>query len=226
MVPDKPVLENDPVVSKSLAPHYVVAMVVLMASLLWALWDEDFGQRPWKAFQHEWKVRYSTFLKGARTESHDLQKEIESSGDYQKLKQDYDTANQNAAPHIKEINDKLRDLSAKILAVQNVFTDRRAYVGALTYDIETDSSASSKQSKQKNLEKYKQAVSAVTYPDGSKQNFNYGQLEEVYNELKNERTVLSVELGNAIKPVNEQKEKLDAYVSDHMANLTPPQLTG
>ena len=30
-------------------------MVVLMASLFWALWDEAFGQRPWKAYQHEWK---------------------------------------------------------------------------------------------------------------------------------------------------------------------------
>jgi len=30
-------------------------MVLLMATLFWALWDEDFGQRPWKTFQHEWK---------------------------------------------------------------------------------------------------------------------------------------------------------------------------
>ena len=68
---DKPNLENDPVVSKSLAPHYVVAIVVLMATLFWALWDEDFGQRPWKAFQHEWKSRYAAFLKSARSESRD-----------------------------------------------------------------------------------------------------------------------------------------------------------
>ena len=54
-MPEKPIPEDDPIVSKSLAPHYVVAMLVLMATLFWALWDEDFGQRPWKAFQHEWK---------------------------------------------------------------------------------------------------------------------------------------------------------------------------
>src|SRR5258708_8450704 len=34
-------------------------------------------------------------------------------------------SSQNAAPRIKEINEKLRDLSGKILAVQNTFTDRR-----------------------------------------------------------------------------------------------------
>jgi len=226
LVPEKPLPENDPVVSKSLAPHYVISMVILMATLFWALWDEDFGQRPWKTFQHEWKDRYSTFLKTARSQSRDSQKEVEGNADYQKLKQDYESASQNAAPSIKEINEKLRELSAKILAVQNVFTDRRAYVNALTYSIETETSASSKQGKQKNLEQYKKEKTAVEFPDGKKQDFDYEHLEESYNDLKNERTQLSAELGELIKPVNERKEKLDDYVSEHMVSLTPTQMAG
>ncbi len=225
-MPDKPISDNDPVVSKSLAPHYVVAMLVLMATLFWALWDEDFGQRPWKAFQHEWKDRYTVFLKGAHSQSSDSEKGVEGSSEYQSLKQTFDQANQNAAPRFREINEKLRDLGAKILALQNVFTDRRAYVNALTYEIETDTSASSKQSKQKDLDKYKQEIAAVELPDGSKQNYNYPRLEEAYNQLKDERTKLSAELGEIIKPVNAQKAKLDAYVSERMVNLTPSQLAG
>jgi len=226
LVPEKPLPENDPVVSKSLAPHYVISMVILMATLFWALWDEDFGQRPWKTFQHEWKDRYSTFLKTARSQSRDSQKEVEGNADYQKLKQDYESASQNAAPRIKEINEKLRELSAKILAVQNVFTDRRAYVNALTYSIETETSASSKQGKQKDLEQYKKEKTTVEFPDGKKQDFDYEHLEETYNDLKNERTQLSAELGELIKPVNERKEKLDAFVSEHMVSLTPTQMAG
>jgi cytochrome c551/c552 len=225
-VPEKPIPDDDPVVSKSLAPHYLVAMVILMATLFWALWDEDFGQRPWKAFQNEWKDRYTAFLQTARSQSSSSQKDLEGSPEYQALKQAYDQANQNAAPRVREINDKLRDLSARILAAQNVFTDRRAYVNALTYSIETETSASAKQSKQRDLEAYRQEVTTVEYPDGSKQKYNFLQLEEVYNELKDERTKLSVELGEVNKPVNEQKEKLDAYVSEHMVNLTPSQLAG
>ena len=226
-MPEKPIPENDPVVSKSLAPHYVISMVILMATLFWALWDEDFGQRPWKAFQHEWKDRYSTFLKTARSQSTDSQKDVESIPDYQKLKQDYENASQSAAPRIKEINEKLRDLSAKILAVQSVFTDRRAYVGASTYDIETETSPSAKQRKQRNLDEYKKESTAAEMPDGKKQTFkDYDELEKTYNDLKNERTQLSAELGELIKPINEKKELLDAYVTDHMVNLTPPQLFG
>ena len=225
-MPEKPIPENDPVVSQSFAPHYVISMVLLMATLFWALWDEDFGQRPWKTYQGEWKTRYSTFLKNARTQSGDSEKEVESSADYQALKQAYESASQSAAPRIKEINEKLRDLSAKILAVQNVFTDRRAYVNAMTYSIETETSKSSKTSKQKDLDDYKKKVTTVEYPDGSKKSYNFTQLEEAYNELKNERTTLSAELADLIKPVNEKKNLLDAYISDHMVTLTPTQMTG
>jgi cytochrome c551/c552 len=225
-VPDKPTSGDDPLVSKSLAPHYFIAMLVLMATLFWALWDEDFGQRPWKAFQHQWKDRYSAFLKTARSQSATSEKDVESGADYQSLKQAYDQASQTAAPRVKEINEKLRDVGAKILAVQNVFTDRRAYVNALTYEIETDTSAASKQSKQKDLTNYKQRIATVEMPDGNTQRYNFDELEETYNSLKDERTKLSAELGELIKPANEQKAKLDAYISEHMVNLTPTQITG
>src|SRR6202158_4351040 len=209
-----------------MATWYVVTMLILTASLFWALWDEAFGQRPWKAYQREWKDRYSTFLKTARSTSAQSEKDVEGNSDYQKLKRDYEQTYQQGAPRTKEINDKLRLLSAKILAVQNVFTDRRAYVNALIYDIETTTSASSKQSKLKDLEKYKQQTAVVEYPDGSKATYTYLKLEETYNDLKTERAQLSAELGELIKPVSDQKAKLDAYVSEHMVNLTPAQIRG
>ncbi|HXT27169.1 MAG TPA: hypothetical protein VN749_20305 [Candidatus Eisenbacteria bacterium] len=220
---EKPVPESDPIVSRSLAPHYVVAAVLLIGTLFWALWDEDFGQRPWKSFQHEWKDRYVAFLISARSKSSASQSDVENNLQYQTLKTGYESAMRETSSRIREINEKLRDLSAKILAVQNVFTDRRAYVTALTYSIETESSAPSRQGKQKALSQYKQEITSVTFPDGSKQNYTYDQLEETYNDLKNERTKLSAELGEVLKPLNEQKEKLDAFLSEHMVGLTPEQ---
>ena len=224
---EKPVPENDPVVSKSLAPQYVIAIVVLMVTLFWALWDEDFGQRPWKSLQQEWKDRYLAFLSGARSKSNASQSDLENSPEYQRLKQSYDSAAQQAAPRIREINEKLHDLSAKILAVQNVFTDRRAYVSAVTYEIETETSTSAKQRKQKGLRSYESEPSTVEMPDGKPRTFkNYEELESAYNDLKNERTRLSAELGEVLKPLNEQKEKADSYLSERMVDLTPEQIRG
>jgi hypothetical protein len=225
-VPDKPIPEDDPIVSKSLAPHYLIAMLLLMVTLFWALWDEDYGQRPWKTFQNEWKDRYSAFLKSARSQSSTSEKDVESSPDYQALKQAYEQASKEAAPRIREINEKLHELSVDILTVQDGpmrFTDRRAYVTASTYDIET-SSASAKPGKQKALEEYEQRLSTIEMPDGSRHQYNYEQLEAEYNALKDQRTKLTAELGELIKPVNEKKALMDGYLTDHMVSLTPSQL--
>src|SRR5215467_10371893 len=136
-----------------------------MITLFWALWDEDFGQRPWKYFQQAWKDRYLAFLISARSKSSASQSDVENSRQYQTLKTEYESAMRETSPRVREINEKLHDLSAKILAVQNIFTDRRAYVTALTYSIETETSGSSRQRKQKALSQYKQEVTSVAFPD-------------------------------------------------------------
>ena len=66
--------------------------------------------------------------------------------------------------------------------MQSVFTDRRAYVNALTYEFETSTSASAKASKQKEIDAYKARAATVEFPDGSRKKFNFPQLEETYNE--------------------------------------------
>ena len=110
--------------------------------------------------------------------------------------------------------------------MQNVFTDRRAYVTALTYSIETEASAPSRSANKEHSASTKEEITSVAFPDGSKQNYNFDQLEETYNDLKNERTKLSAELGEVLKPLNEQKVKLDAFLSDRMVDLTPEQIRG
>src|SRR3989441_1097632 len=201
-------------------------MVILMATLFWALWDEAFGQRPWKAFQSEWKDRYIAFLKTAKSKSAQSEKQVEQNSDYQQLEQAYEQAYKAAQPHRDELQKQITDLNAKIIAVQNVFTDRRAYANALTYEIETGTSASNKKSEQEDLAKYKAKKSTVEYPDGHREQYNFQQLEAKYNALKDERTKLSAELGDVLKPVTEASTKASQYISDHMVDLTPTQIDG
>jgi len=225
-VPEQPICMHDPIVSKSFALHYVMAMVILMATLFWVLWDEAYGQRPWKAFQHEWKQRYGTFLKTAEAKSARSEKDVEQSAEYQQLEQAYQEAYQAAKPRRDELQEQIIDLNARILAVQNVFIDKRAYVNALTYKIETETSVSGKESKRKELEDYKEETWSVEYPDGRKEKYNFLQLGGKYNELKDERTKLSAELGEVLKPVTEVSTKVSAYVTQHMVDLTPGQIDG
>jgi len=225
-VPEKPIPENDPVVSKSYAVHYVVATVLLVVTLLWALWDEGWGQRPWKEFQGQWKNRYSAFLKTERSKSVASEKDVENSPDYLALKQAYEQANAQAAPEAKAINEKLRDVNGRLLAVRSVFTDRRAYVNALTYELETDQSKSGKASKQKEIDNYKSQSVTVVFPDGSRKQYKFSELEEAFNELNNQKTALSLQLGQVLKPVSEAKKNMDAYVADHLVDLPPKAIDG
>jgi len=225
-VPEKPIPEQDPITSKSYAAHYVIATIILVITLFWALWDEAWGQRPWKAFQEHWKDRYSFFLSSARSKSVDSEKDVEKDPQYAQLAADVKKASDDSAGAAKAAREKLDDASARLLAVQSVFTDRRAYVNALTYEWETSESASAKASKQKEIDAYKAEQATVEFPDGTKKKFNFKQLEETYNEIRDERTKLSLELGDVLKPVTAARAELDEYVSDHMVDLTPAQIDG
>ncbi|HZQ94563.1 MAG TPA: hypothetical protein VFA67_06105 [Candidatus Sulfotelmatobacter sp.] len=225
-MPEKPIPEQDPITSKSYAAHYVIATIILIVTLFWALWDEAWGQRPWKAFQDQWKTRYSAFLNTARSKSQSSEKQVESDSEYATLNAAWKKASQDAASQAAEIRKKLDDASARLLAVQAVFTDRRAYVNALTYELETSESASSKASKQREIDKYKAEQATVEFPDGSRKKFDFKQLEETYNEIRDERTKLSLELGEVLKPVTEARARMDEYVTDHLVDLTAPQIDG
>jgi cytochrome c2 len=226
LVPEKPIPEQDPITSKSYAPHYLIATVILIATLFWALWDEAWGQRPWKEFQDKWQERYSAFLDTAKSRSAKSEAEVEQNPQYVALKQDYSTAYEASKAQAEKVREQLDDASARLLAVQSVFTDRRAYVNALTYEYETSTSASAKASKQKEIDSYKARLATVRFPDGTSKTFNFQQLEETYNDIRDEKTKLSLELGDVLKPVTAAKTKMDDYVTDHMVDLTPTQIEG
>jgi cytochrome c551/c552 len=226
LVAEKPIPEQDPITGKSYAIHYLIATVILIGTLFWALYDEAWGQRPWKAFQDAWKVRYSAFLNTEKSTSAKSESSVENDPQYAALKQNYEQAYQSSKAASEEARKKLDDASARLLAVQSVFTDRRAYVNALTYEWETSDSASAKASKQKEIDAYKAEQATVEFPDGSRKKFTFKELEETYNEIRDERTKLSLDLGDVLKPVTAAKAKMDDYISDHMVELTPAQIEG
>src|SRR5580693_1294715 len=206
--------------------YYVVSMVLLMATLFWALWDEAYGQRPWKTFQNEWKHRYSAFLAKAEPASDKSVKSVETDPEYLQLEQAYKQVDAATKSQRDDLQKQITSLSAQILAVQNVFTDKRAYANALTYQIETENSSSGKKSKKNELEEYKKKLWTVEFPDGHKEKYDFRQLEEKYNDLKDQRTRLNAKLGEVIKPVTAASTAMTTYVVDHMVDLTPTQIEG
>src|ERR1700721_4407771 len=92
LVAEKPTPSQDPKTGKSSAIHYLIATVILIGTLFWALYDEAWGQRPWKAFQDQWKDRYSAFLNTAKSSSAKSEQYVDKEPQYITLKQDYEKA--------------------------------------------------------------------------------------------------------------------------------------
>src|ERR1700746_1567485 len=115
MVPDKPIPEQDPITSKSYAAHYLIATIILVVTLFWALWDEAWGQRPWKAFQEQFKQRYSAFLNTARTQSQDSEKDVQKDPEYAELSAAVKKASEASSTAAKQAREKLDDANARLL---------------------------------------------------------------------------------------------------------------
>lgn len=84
-MPDSP--DKDPVVSQSLAVYLLLASVLLLVTLVWSLYDEFFGLRPWKAYQRAFVQRYSAFLRKQLPDQRAKEKTIENSPEFLALKQ-------------------------------------------------------------------------------------------------------------------------------------------
>jgi len=150
--------------------------------LFWALWDEAWGQRPWKTFQEQWKTRSSAFLNNAKSTSATSEKDVEKNPDYAALKQAYEKAYQDSKARADEARRKLDDSVARLLAVQ-IGVYRPARLCECPYlRIRNSTSASAKASKQREINEYKNQQATVEFPDGSKKKFNFPQLDETYNE--------------------------------------------
>ncbi|MCI0355900.1 MAG: c-type cytochrome [Acidobacteria bacterium] len=220
--------QDDPVVNKSLAPHYVIASVLLIASLMWALWDEAYGTRPWKRYQQTFKERYAAFLGTLKTESSQSEQEIKKAAEYQQIADSLMAAQEQAKPRVTELTQALRKLEENLAAVQAVFTVGKARVDADAYVVETTEPGPSRDKKRQALDEYKRKKQFEVQLPGEKQEEvnTYLELEEKYNAMKAEKARLILELGEATRLQKEIEAKLDVYVAERMVSLGPDQIEG
>jgi len=53
---------KDPIADRSMSGLLMVFSIFLIVTLIWALYDEVYGQRPWKSYQKEFVQLYSQYL--------------------------------------------------------------------------------------------------------------------------------------------------------------------
>ncbi len=219
-------LQDDPIVTKSYTLPYLIASLLLIATLCWALWDENWGQRPWKRYQEEFRTRYLSLLKLTRSASATAEDQIKDDEDYRKLDAAAKAAEAAVAGEAKQIQQKINELNDKIATVQSTFTDARAHVTADTYAAET-SSGSSRASKLAALEQYKKKPQfEVGLPEYKGKKLSFNELDDLYSDLKKQKAAEIGRLSEVTKPAKDADARRKQYISDHMTELTPEQIAG
>jgi hypothetical protein len=71
--------EPDPIAESSMSGLLLIFSLLLIVTLVWALWDEVEGQRPWKGYQKDFVSKYSDYLHKAKKRQGNSEKEVKSS---------------------------------------------------------------------------------------------------------------------------------------------------
>ncbi|MGA9997655.1 MAG: c-type cytochrome [Pyrinomonadaceae bacterium] len=225
--PDAPA--RDPIASRSTSGIMLICALLLMGSLAWALYDEAYGQRPWKNIQKEFVARYTRYLKSIRNNAGSTEKEVRESPDFQKFDDEAKAAQAEAKPRTDEIDKEVASVQKQLDAVTDPFQDARGKITVLNYNVET-ASDSNKNSLRQKVEQEKQRQIVVYLPASDnpnktqKQNYNYAQLEKIYNDLKDKKSSLLSERAEVNKEYTELAKKRDDYLKNHLLGLSPGQI--
>ena len=222
---------QDPIVSRSTSGIMLVCALLLTATLAWSLYDEAFGQRPWKGIQQQFVSRYTTYLKSIKPQAGKTEAQVKEDPQYQTLEGEAQSALERVKPQIAEIDRKVAQIQRVIDAVTDPFQNQRGKLTVINYSLEI-AEGSAKEKYRREAQQKRAELVEVDLPaeDGSgktaTQKMNYEQLEKLFNDLREEKAKLLGEKAELLKEPAELGKKKDDYLKHHMTGLGPGQIDG
>jgi len=125
----------DPIASKSTSGWMLVSALLLTISIAWALYDEAFGQRPWKGMQREFVARYTRYLDSIKNDAGKSETEIKESPEYQQLEADEKAAREAVQPEIQQIDTQVASAQRKLDAITDTFQNQRGRLTVISYSV-------------------------------------------------------------------------------------------
>ncbi len=221
---------NDPIVSSSTSGWMLMSALLLTISIAWALYDEAFGQRPWKGMQKEFVSRYTSYLDRIKGNAGKTEAELKESPEYQQLDAEANAARTEVDPEIKQIDAEVAVIQKKLDAVTDPFQNQRGRLTVINYNIET-SNGSAKDRYRRQADAKRQEVVRIDLPtdDGNStqtQNFKYAELEALYNELRDKKAESLGKKAELLKTPSELAKKRDDYLKNQLIGLGPTAIEG
>ena len=226
-------VQPDPITTKSYSVHLLVSMLLLMASLVWAVYDEVEVMRPYKEYQARFKGYYTGFLMNLRPEQAAKEEAIRNSAEYQELNADLNAAEGLVMDRIAQIDrESGQGVIPRMTAARNAFQVLRSEIDALRYLIEVSYDEDEKTSLRADIEEIRERIVEVEFPlaDGSgateELELKYDQLETEFLGLQDARARLQAERLEALEDANRIRAERDALMSDRLVGLGATQIDG
>src|SRR5216683_3884892 len=222
--------ELDPIADQSMSSALLISSLLLVVTLVWSLYDEVIGQRPWKNYQKNFVDSYSSYLETAKKRQGNSEGEVKNSPEYQELNQAYEESAKAAKEKTDPIDTQVKKIDDKITAVTEPFQNARSYIVAQTYKLEVTDSESGKNSIRSSIEKKKQEKIKFEMPNDEgkpeEKSLTFTELEALYNGLRDEKARLLAERVQITQPRDAAQKKRDDYMQDHLVGLTEQQVGG
>ncbi len=229
----KPEITEDPLLSKSLSVPLFVSTLVLMLTLVWALYDELYSMRPWKDYQARFVQSYAAYLKQLKPKQAQLEQQIKESPEYEQLQQAYEQALEESRQQVAEVQTRMtQGVLPRMDLVRTNYQILKGEVDAFTYQLETVAGESAKESLRREIEEVKSRLVRLDLPlvDGSGNtetvNMNYDQLEAEGARLRDLRAQLQAEQVRLTAAPKQTQQLRDAYLLDKLYGLTGQQIEG
>jgi cytochrome c551/c552 len=225
--PDAPA--RDPIVSRTTSSILLISALLMIGTLAWALWDESYGQRPWKGIQQQFVKRYTGYLKSIKKDAGKSEAEVKETAEYQTLDAEAQSAIAKVTPRRKEIDADVERVQAQLDAVTDPFQNQRGKITVTTYQVETAPNDSAKRKYQKRLAAEKEELVTVDLPADSSgkaetKKLKFPELEKLYNDLRDSKAKLLTEKAELLKEPSALAKKREDYVKNHVVSLTPKQI--
>jgi len=143
----------DPIISRSTSGILLICALLMSIVLAWSLYDEIYGQRPWKKMQREFVTRENRLLARLKKTAATTEQEVKASADYQQLQAEAKAAKEKIEPRRKEIDARVRVIENQLGSVTDEYQNVRGEITVDNYRIETAHGQGKQEKIRKEIEK-------------------------------------------------------------------------
>ena len=220
----------DPITSRTLSNVMLVSALLLTGVLVWSLWDEVIGMRPWKGYQQSFAKRYDRYLQRLQRKGFTSEQEVRESAEYQRLDGEAKAAEAAVKDQVSDLNRRVRNIDTRLAAITDIFQDKRGRITVKNYEAEVAHDDAERQDIRREVEGMKAETVRISMPaaDDSGRtetaDWDYHRIEKTYNDLKEEKGRLLAESGELLRESTELRRKRDEYLKNNVTDVTAEQV--